>query len=80
MKKITVDGNTAAATIAYQMSEVATIYPITPSSTMAELCDTWAGENRTNIFGMQYRNMVGMDLNTKLFIQTFRTKTLVLLR
>ena len=51
MKKITVDGNTAAATIAYQMSEVATIYPITPSSTMAELCDTWAGENRTNIFG-----------------------------
>ena len=51
MKKITIDGNTAAATVAYQMSEVAAIYPITPSSTMAELCDSWACENRTNIFG-----------------------------
>ena len=51
MKKITIDGNTAAATIAYQMSEVAAIYPITPSSTMAELCDSWATENKTNIFG-----------------------------
>lgn len=51
MKKITIDGNTAAATIAYQMSEVATIYPITPSSTMAELCDSWASDNKTNIFG-----------------------------
>ena len=51
MKKITVDGNTAAATIAYQMSEVAAIYPITPSSTMAELCDSWASENKKNIFG-----------------------------
>jgi len=51
VKKITVDGNTAAATIAYQMSEVAAIYPITPSSTMAELCDSWASENRLNIFG-----------------------------
>ena len=51
MKKITIDGNTAAATIAYQMSEVAAIYPITPSSTMAELCDSWASENKTNIFG-----------------------------
>ena len=51
MKKITIDGNTAAATIAYQMSEVAAIYPITPSSTMAELCDSWAAENKLNIFG-----------------------------
>jgi len=51
VKKITIDGNTAAATIAYQMSEVAAIYPITPSSTMAELCDNWASENKTNIFG-----------------------------
>ena len=51
MKKITIDGNTAAATIAYQMSEVAAIYPITPSSTMAELCDSWATENKLNIFG-----------------------------
>jgi len=51
MKKITVDGNTAAATIAYAFSEVATIYPITPSSTMAELCDSWASEGRKNLFG-----------------------------
>lgn len=51
VKKITIDGNTAAATIAYALSEVATIYPITPSSTMAELCDQWASEGRTNIFG-----------------------------
>ena len=51
MKKITIDGNTAAATIAYQMSEVAAIYPITPSSTMAELCDSWASEDKKNIFG-----------------------------
>ena len=55
MKKITIDGNTAAATIAYQMSEVAAIYPITPSSTMAELCDSWAMENKTNIFGNQVK-------------------------
>ncbi|MGN0961818.1 MAG: pyruvate:ferredoxin (flavodoxin) oxidoreductase [Christensenellales bacterium] len=55
VKKITVDGNTAAATIAYQMSEVAAIYPITPSSTMAELCDSWASENKTNIFGNQVK-------------------------
>jgi len=51
VKKITIDGNTAAATIAYQMSEVAAIYPITPSSTMAELCDSWASENKLNVFG-----------------------------
>ncbi|MBO7219503.1 MAG: pyruvate:ferredoxin (flavodoxin) oxidoreductase, partial [Clostridia bacterium] len=51
MKKITVDGNTAAASVAYKMSEVAAIYPITPSSTMAELCDTWACDDQKNIFG-----------------------------
>lgn len=51
LKKITVDGNTASATMAYNFSEVATIYPITPSSTMAELCDSWASEGRKNIFG-----------------------------
>ncbi len=51
MSKITIDGNTAAATIAYKFSDVATIYPITPSSTMAELCDQWASEGKKNIFG-----------------------------
>ena len=39
MSKITIDGNTAAASMAYLFSDAATIYPITPSSTMPELCD-----------------------------------------
>lgn len=51
LKKMTCDGNTAAAHIAYMFSEVAAIYPITPSSTMAELVDQWAAEERKNIFG-----------------------------
>lgn len=51
MRKITVDGNTATALIAYAVSEVASIYPITPSSTMAELCSQWADEGKKNIFG-----------------------------
>lgn len=50
MNKITVDGNTATALIAYAVSEVASIYPITPSSTMAELCSQWADEGKKNIF------------------------------
>lgn len=45
------DGNQAAAHVAYAFSEVAAIYPITPSSPMAELCDQWAGEGRKNIYG-----------------------------
>lgn len=51
LKKMTCDGNTAAAHIAYMFSEVAAIYPITPSSTMAELVDEWAAQGRKNIFG-----------------------------
>ena len=47
----TMDGNTACARIAYKVSEVAPIYPITPSSTMAELCDSWASLGEKNIFG-----------------------------
>jgi pyruvate-ferredoxin/flavodoxin oxidoreductase len=50
-KKATIDGNTAASHVAYAFSEVAAIYPITPSSTMGELVDTWAANNRKNIFG-----------------------------
>ena len=50
-KFITCDGNYAAAHIAYLFSEVAAIYPITPSSTMAELVDEWAAQGRKNIFG-----------------------------
>src|SRR3972149_11981356 len=52
MKKfITCDGNYAASHIAYMFSEVACIYPITPSSTMAEYIDEWAAHGRKNIFG-----------------------------
>lgn len=51
MFKETLDGNTAAAHVAYGMSEVAAIYPITPSSPMAEVCDEWAAQGRKNIFG-----------------------------
>ncbi|MHB8926435.1 MAG: pyruvate:ferredoxin (flavodoxin) oxidoreductase [Bacillota bacterium] len=49
--KITVDGNTAAAHVAYALSDVAAIYPITPSSPMAETCDEWAAHGRKNVFG-----------------------------
>lgn len=50
-KKKTMDGNQAAAHVSYAYSDVAAIYPITPSSTMAELADEWATEGRKNIFG-----------------------------
>ena len=50
-KKIMVDGNTAAAQIAFACSEVAAIYPITPSSPMAETCDELAAHAKTNIWG-----------------------------
>jgi pyruvate-ferredoxin/flavodoxin oxidoreductase len=50
-KMKTMDGNTAAAYVAYAMSETAAIYPITPSSTMGEVADEWAAEGRKNIFG-----------------------------
>ena len=50
-KFITCDGNQAAAHISYMFSEVAAIYPITPSSTMAEYVDEWAAAGRKNIFG-----------------------------
>ena len=48
---ITCDGNYAASHIAYMFSEVAAIYPITPSSTMAEYVDEWAAHEKKNIFG-----------------------------
>lgn len=52
-KFITCDGNYAAAHVAYMFSEVAAIYPITPSSTMAEYVDEWSANGRKNIFGDQ---------------------------
>ncbi|MBQ0080854.1 MAG: pyruvate:ferredoxin (flavodoxin) oxidoreductase [Alistipes sp.] len=54
-KFITCDGNYAAAHIAYMFSEVAAIYPITPSSTMAELVDEWAAQGKKNMFGQTVR-------------------------
>lgn len=51
MKKMTVDGNFAAAYVSYAFSEIAFIYPITPSSPMAELADEWQASGKTNLFG-----------------------------
>ena len=51
----TMDGNTAAAHVAYAFTEVAAIYPITPSSVMAELADKWSAEGRKNLFGQPVR-------------------------
>jgi pyruvate-ferredoxin/flavodoxin oxidoreductase len=50
-KMVTIDGNTAASHVAYAFSEVAAIYPITPSSVMGELADAWAAKGRQNMFG-----------------------------
>ncbi|MBW2440510.1 MAG: pyruvate:ferredoxin (flavodoxin) oxidoreductase [Deltaproteobacteria bacterium] len=47
----TMDGNTAAAHVGYAMSDMCTLYPITPSSPMGEIADEWAAEGRKNIFG-----------------------------
>ena len=54
-RTVTIDGNTAAAHVAYAFSEVAAIYPITPSSNMAEVADEWAAAGRKNIFGQTVR-------------------------
>jgi pyruvate-ferredoxin/flavodoxin oxidoreductase len=54
-KMKTMDGNTAAAHVSYAFTDVAGIYPITPSSVMAELADKWAAEGRKNIFGQQVK-------------------------
>jgi pyruvate-ferredoxin/flavodoxin oxidoreductase len=48
---ITVDGNEAAARIAYRLSEIIAIYPITPSSSMGELADAWMAEQQPNLWG-----------------------------
>ena len=53
--KQTVDGNTAASHVAYAFSEVAAIYPITPSSPMAEVADEWSAQGRVNMFGQKLR-------------------------
>jgi len=47
-----IDGNEAAASVAYSLSELVTLYPITPSSPMGEHADAWASTGRTNLWGM----------------------------
>lgn len=49
--RVTIDGNQAAVDVAYRLNELCAIYPITPSSTMAELADEWASHGRTNVWG-----------------------------
>ncbi len=49
--RVTIDGNEAAASVAHRLSEVCCIYPITPSSPMAELADEWSNRGRTNLWG-----------------------------
>ncbi|WP_156685532.1 pyruvate:ferredoxin (flavodoxin) oxidoreductase [Mycobacterium sp. Marseille-P9652] len=51
MTRTTVDGNQAAASVAYRLNEVCCIYPITPSSPMAELADDWSNRHRANVWG-----------------------------
>src|SRR5690554_3131950 len=55
MRKMTVNGNFAAAHVAYAFSDVAAIYPITPSSDKGEYCDEWAAHGQKNIFGRPVR-------------------------
>ena len=55
MAKKTIDGNTAASHVAYAFSDVAAIYPITPSSPMAEVADEWSAQGRKNLFGQTIR-------------------------
>ncbi len=58
MRKMkTMDGNAAAAHVAYAYTDVAAIYPITPSSNMAEYCDEWAAQGRVNVFGQKIKLM-----------------------
>src|ERR1035438_964928 len=51
MMRATVDGNEAAASVAYRLNEVCCIYPITPSSPMAEFADEWSSKQRPNLWG-----------------------------
>ena len=54
-KMKTMDGNNAAAHVSYAFTDLAAIYPITPSSVMAEVTDKWSAEGRVNIFGNQVK-------------------------
>ena len=60
-RKISMDGNTSAAHVSYAFTEVAAIYPITPSSPMAEVTDTWSATDK-NIFGEPAKNILGQNV------------------
>ena len=60
--KQSMDGNTAAAHVAYAYTDVAAIYPITPSSPMADSIDQWAAAGQENIFGNQVQLVLYMVL------------------
>lgn len=68
VKTAALDGNEATARIAYAMSDVTQIYPITPSTPMGEFCDQWAADKRKNLFGnvVQVGGRAG-----RLFFSTF---------
>src|SRR5690606_35239129 len=51
MRRLIVDGNEACVGVAYRLNEICAIFPITPSSTMAELADEWSSQKRANIWG-----------------------------
>ena len=53
--KVTMEGNQAATHVAYAFSDIAAIYPITPSSPMGEMIDSWSADGRLNIFGQRVK-------------------------
>ena len=64
-KMKTMDGNNAAAYASYAFTDVAAIYPITPSSTMAEVTDKWSAAGQKNIFGRTAVSYTHLTLPTK---------------
>ena len=72
--KQTMDGNTAAAHVAYAYTDVAAIYPITPSSPMADSVDQWSAAGQKNIFGNQVK-VVEPTIKSK----TARTKRKIIM-
>ena len=73
MRKMkTMDGNTAAAHVSYAFTEVTAIYPITPSSPMAEHVDEWVAQGRKNIFGHYHQNLAVSDKDICLYEQIIR--------
>lgn len=62
-RRIAVDGNEATAMSAYNVSDTAIIFPITPSSTMGELCDAWSVQNKKNVFEQNVK-VIEMQVST----------------